>query len=111
MELTQLGRNIHKLTFKKTKAKIALLSDIHWDNPKCDRKMLAKHLDYCLAHNIPVHINGDMFCLMQGRGDRRGSKSDILPEHNNSRYLDSVVQTAVEWFAPYKDILTVIGSN
>ena len=109
MELTQLGRNIHKLIFNSTKAKVALLSDIHWDNPKCDRKMLAKHLDYCLAHNIPVHINGDMFCLMQGRGDRRGSKSDILPEHNNSRYLDSVVQTAVEWFAPYKDILTIIG--
>lgn len=109
MELTKLGKNIHKITFDSKKAKVALLSDVHWDNPSCDRALLKKHLDYCLAYNIPVHINGDMFCLMQGRGDRRGSKSDILPEHNNSRYLDSIVQTAVEWFAPYKDILTVIG--
>jgi hypothetical protein len=54
-------------------------------------------------------INGDMFCLMQGRGDRRGNKSDIRPEHNNAKYLDSIVDTAVEWFLPYAHILTVIG--
>lgn len=109
MEVERLGKNIHKLTLEGNVAKIALLSDIHWDNPKCDRELLKKHLDYCLKENIPVHINGDMFCLMQGKGDRRGNKSDILPEHNNARYLDSVIQTAVEWFEPYKDILTVIG--
>jgi len=109
MKLEKLGKNVHKIYFDTNKAKIAILSDLHWDNPKCDRQLLKKHLDYCLEHNIPVHINGDMFCLMQGRGDRRSSKSDILPEHNNSHYLDSIVKTAVEWFTPYKDILTVIG--
>lgn len=109
MKLEKLGKNIHKLTLDSNHAKIALLSDLHWDNPKCRRDLLKKDLDYCLKNNIPVHINGDMFCLMQGRGDRRSSKSDILPEHNNSHYLDSVVKTAVEWFTPYKDILTVIG--
>lgn len=109
MQVEKLGKNVHKIYFDTNNAKIAILSDLHWDNPKCDRKLLKKHLDYCLEHNIPVHINGDMFCLMQGRGDRRSSKSDILPEHNNSHYLDSIVKTAVEWFTPYKDILTVIG--
>lgn len=109
MKLEKLGKNVHKIYFDTNNAKIAILSDLHWDNPKCDRQLLKKHLDYCLEHKIPVHINGDMFCLMQGRGDRRSSKSDILPEHNNSKYLDSIVQTAVEWFTPYKDILTVIG--
>jgi hypothetical protein len=54
-------------------------------------------------------INGDFFCLMQGRGDKRGNKSDIRPEHNNAKYLDSIVETAVEWFSPYAHILTVIG--
>jgi hypothetical protein len=103
------GSNIHEIRIKGNEGKVALLSDLHWDNPKCDRALLKKHLDYCLANNIPVHINGDMFCLMQGRGDRRGNKSDILPEHNNARYLDSVIETAVEWFSPYKDVLTVIG--
>ena len=54
-------------------------------------------------------VNGDFFCLMQGRGDNRRNKSDIRPEHNNFRYLDSIVETAVEWWTPYADILTVIG--
>jgi hypothetical protein len=54
-------------------------------------------------------VNGDFFCLMQGRGDNRRNKSDIRPEHNNAKYLDSIVTTAVEWFEPYADILTVIG--
>lgn len=109
MQVEQLTNNIHKLSLEGRNAQIAILSDIHWDNPKCDRELLKKHLDYCVEHKIPVHINGDFFCLMQGKGDRRGNKSDIRPEHNNARYLDSVIQTAVEWFEPYKDILTVIG--
>ena len=70
-----------------------MLSDIHWDNPKCDWDYLKKHLDYCKENNILIHINGDMFCLMQGRGDTRRNKSDIRPEHNNAKYLDSIVET------------------
>jgi hypothetical protein len=103
------AKNIHELQLEGQFVKIAMLSDLHWDNPKSDWKILKRDLDYCLEHNIPVMINGDMFCLMQGKGDRRGNKSDIRPEHNNAKYLDSVVETAVEWFLPYAHILTVIG--
>jgi len=103
------GKNVHEIVLHGKEVRIAMLSDLHWDNPKCDRELLKKHLDYCLEENIPVMINGDLFCLMQGRGDNRRNKSDIRPEHNNSRYLDSIVETAVEWFTPYADILTVIG--
>ena len=109
MELTKVSRNLHTLELGREESKIAILSDLHWDNPKCDRVMLKRHLDYCLDNLIPVIIVGDLFCLMQGKGDRRGNKSDILPEHNNARYLDSVVETAVEWFSPYAHIITVIG--
>jgi hypothetical protein len=109
MKVIRHGKNVHELQLQGNEARIAMLSDLHWDNPKCDQDLLKKHLDYCKEENIPVMINGDMFCLMQGRGDNRRNKSDIRPEHNNSRYLDSVVETAVEWFTPYADILTVIG--
>jgi len=109
MELTKIARNVHSLSLSKEENRVALLSDIHWDNPKCDRDMLKRHLDYCLENQIPIFINGDFFCLMQGKGDRRGNKSDILPEHNNAKYLDSIVETAVEWWSPYASILTVIG--
>ena len=109
MKIVRHGSNVHELQIEGKETKIAMLSDLHWDNPKCDRELLKKHLDYCKEHNIPVMVNGDFFCLMQGRGDNRRNKSDIRPEHNNAKYLDSIVTTAVEWFEPYADILTVIG--
>jgi Icc-related predicted phosphoesterase len=109
MNVKKHAKNIHELNLIGKKVKIAMLSDIHWDNPKCDWNQLKKDLDYCKENDIPVMINGDMFCLMQGKGDRRGNKSDIRPEHNNAKYLDSIVETAVEWFLPYAHILTVIG--
>ena len=109
MKLTKHYKNVHSLEMEGENVKIAMLSDIHWDNPKCDWNYLKRHLDYCVAENMPIMINGDMFCLMQGRGDKRSSKSDIRPEHNNSKYLDSVVETAVTWWSPYAHLLTVIG--
>ena len=109
MKLIKHASNIHELKLGGTHAKIAMFSDLHWDNPKCDWTILKKDLDYCLKESIPIMINGDMFCLMQGRGDNRKNKSDIRPEHNNAKYLDSIVETAVEWFTPYAHLLTVIG--
>ena len=100
MELTKIARNVHSIVLTRNENRLALLSDLHWDNPKCDRKMLKAHLDYCKENDIPIFINGDFFCLMQGRGDNRRNKSDIRPEHNNFRYLDSIVETAVEWWTP-----------
>lgn len=109
MEITRHSRNVHQMQMHGMTVRIAMLSDLHWDNPHCDRDLLKRHLDYCLENEIPVMLNGDTFCLMQGRGDRRGNKSDIRPEHNNARYLDSVIETAVDWFEPYAHIITVIG--
>jgi len=109
MKLIKHAKNIHEVKLEGTSARIAMMSDLHWDNPKCDWKLLKQDLDYCLKESIPIMINGDMFCLMQGRGDNRKNKSDIRPEHNNAMYLDSIVETAVEWFSPYAHLLTVIG--
>jgi Icc-related predicted phosphoesterase len=103
------GKNVHELVLAGSEVKVAILSDLHWDNPHTDRELIKRHLDYCLKEDIPVMINGDMFCLMQGRGDNRRNKSDIRPEHNNARYLDSIVETAVEWFLPYAHIIKLIG--
>lgn len=109
MEIKKVGKNVYSIYLTGKVAEVAVLSDIHWDNPKCDRKLLKKHLEYCKENSIPVVIIGDLFCLMQGRGDSRRNKSDILPEHNNAFYLDSIVDTAVEWFAPYAHLIKLIG--
>lgn len=109
MKVIQHQRNIHELVFPAGENKLAMLSDIHWDNPKCKQDLLLRDLNYCKENNIPIMLNGDTFCLMQGKWDPRGNKSDIRPEHNSINYLDSIVQTAVEFFSPYAHLLTVVG--
>lgn len=109
MKVKKISRNITRFDFDDKDFKLAILSDLHWDNPKCNRELLKSHLDYCLEHNIPVFINGDLFCLMQGKGDKRGNKSDVRPEHAFNNYFDSIVNTAVEWFTPYAKIIKLIG--
>jgi predicted phosphodiesterase len=104
-----MKNNIHTFKCNAEPKKILLLSDIHWDNPKCDRTLLKKHLDEALKLNCDVLLNGDTFCLMQGAYDPRKNKSDILPEHNVANYLDAVVNTAIEFFTPYASILKMIG--
>lgn len=101
--------NIITLDIHGASPQVAFLSDLHWDNPKAYLTLLKKHCDHCLENNIPIFLNGDTFCLMQGKGDRRGNKSDIRPEHNNAFYFDSIVDTAVEWFAPYAHLIFGVG--
>ena len=47
MKLIKHAKNIHELKLEGTQAKIAMMSDLHWDNPKCDWKQLKQDLDYC----------------------------------------------------------------
>lgn len=105
-----MKNNVHvfKLNYKETK-KVLLLSDLHWDNPKCDRVLLKKHLDLALKDGNDILLNGDTFCLMQGAYDPRKSKQDIRPEHNVNNYLDAVVNDAIEWFKPYAHLIKVVG--
>jgi hypothetical protein len=103
------SKNVHEVILPLGSKKLGIFSDIHWDNPKCDWDILKKDLDYCKENTIPVMFNGDTFCLMQGKWDPRGTKSDIRPEHNNIRYLDSIIETAVDFFTPYAHLITVIG--
>jgi len=101
--------NVYITRSKFVESKTLLISDCHWDNPHCDRELLAKHMQEAVDGGHDILINGDLFCLMQGKYDGRRSKSDIRPEHNGSRYLDLVIDTAVEWFKPYAKNIKVIG--
>ena len=88
-----------------------LSSDRHWDNPHSDWKLQKKHLDQAKERNAKVLDFGDLFCVMQGKYDRRASKSNVRPEHQNDNYLDSVVNTAVDWFSPYADMFALISEG
>lgn len=101
--------NVIRIDKSWEETKVLLISDLHWDNPKCDRALLKKHLDEALKGNHDILINGDLFCLMQGAYDPRKSKSDIREEHNVANYFDAIINTAVDWFAPYAHLIKLIG--
>jgi hypothetical protein len=101
--------NVLRIEKNWEETKVLLISDLHWDNPKCDRDLLKKHLDQAVKGNHDILINGDLFCLMQGAYDPRKSKGDIREEHNVANYFDAIINTAVEWFAPYAHLIKLIG--
>jgi hypothetical protein len=101
--------NVLRVEKNWEETKVLLISDLHWDNPKCDRELLKKHLDQAVKGNHDILINGDLFCLMQGAYDPRKSKSDIRPEHNSANYFDAIINTAVDWFAPYAQHIKLIA--
>ena len=37
--------NVIKIDKPFEETKVLLISDLHWDNPKCDRVTLKRHLD------------------------------------------------------------------
>ena len=108
LPLTKHHRNIHDITCQSGQ-EFLLVSDLHWDNPHCDRGLLKNHLDEAVKRNAAIILNGDTYCCMGGKYDRRADKSLIRPEHNTDRYFDAIVDTSVEWFAPYAKNILLIG--
>ena len=87
-------------------------SDVHFDNPKCNRELFFQHMNKALDLDAMITITGDFFCLMQGAYDPRKSKSSILPEHNEDNYLDLVINDAAEKLIPYaKNIILISRGN
>lgn len=88
--------------------RVLLLSDLHIDNPKCNRALLIRHLEQAKAIGAPVMIFGDLFCAMQGKYDKRANKSALRPEHQVNNYLDALIKTTADFFAPYRGLIKFI---
>lgn len=86
-----------------------LQSDEHWDNPHCDRVMHRRHHEQAKARNAGIFKFGDLFCAMQGKYDPRASKDSIRPEHQTVNYLDALVDTAADYFAPYAANIAIVA--
>lgn len=109
MKLTRYEKNVHQLDIGGTEMKLAVMGDLHWDSPHCDREKLKKDLDYCLDNSIPILGIGDWFDIMASKKDFRGTKNTIRPEFKDDRYFDLIVEGAVEFFSPYAHLIQVCG--
>ena len=112
IQAKKLSSNYHRfdIPMKSTDEKwMFTCSDVHFDNPKCNRDLFFKHLNKALELNSLITITGDFFCLMQGLYDPRKSKSSIRPEHNHDNYLDLVINDAAEKMIPYAQNIILIS--
>lgn len=82
-----------------------LRSDAHHDNPKSDRSLELKHLQEAVGYDAGVIDCGDLFCAMQGKYDKRSSKSDIRPEHQAGDYLDRSYDALLMFMSRLRPVL------
>jgi hypothetical protein len=80
-----------------------LRSDAHHDNAHSSHRQEMSHLIEAQERNAGILDAGDLFCAMQGKWDRRSDTSQCRPEHQQGRYLDSLVETAAEFYEPFVD--------
>lgn len=112
--LNRISPNVHEIIIdceqnRNWEQWVLLRSDVHHDNPKCDQEMERRHLKEALDHDAPVIDNGDLFCAMQGRWDKRADKSALREEHQGSNYFDLLVDTAGDFYEPYVSVMAILG--
>lgn len=90
---------------------ILLRTDAHHDNPRCNQKLEKKHLEQAKDRDAFILDNGDLFCAMQGKYDKRSSKDAIRPEHQNGEYLDALIEEATDFYSPYIEHFGILGQG
>lgn len=79
-----------------------LSSDRHHDNAHTNWDLEKRHLEEAVTKNAGILDFGDLFCAMQGKYDHRADTKQCRPEHKEGRYLDSLVETAADFYSPYQ---------
>ncbi|QDP47795.1 MAG: hypothetical protein Unbinned3138contig1001_14 [Prokaryotic dsDNA virus sp.] len=106
MKITSFSKDSHEISFDVPRAGwekwFLLSSDRHHDNAHTNWEFEKKHLDEALERDAGILDFGDLFCAMQGKYDFRSDTSQCRPEHQRGRYLDSLVETATDFYHPYK---------
>tara|TARA_S200002703_G_scaffold136487_1_gene125843 strand:+ start:1848 stop:2711 length:864 start_codon:yes stop_codon:yes gene_type:complete len=104
-EIQSLSKDSHEVSFqvprKSWEQWFLLSSDRHHDNAHTNWDLEKKHLDEAVARKAGILDFGDLFCAMQGKWDKRADTAQCRPEHKEGRYLDSLVETAAEFYEEY----------
>ena len=85
-------------------------SDVHLDNPHCDRGLLRAHLDEAVQRQAGIILLGDTLDLMQGRDDPRRDGSSMKAEYLID-YIDKVVADASDFLRPYAERIVMISEG
>lgn len=88
---------------------LLLTSDVHFDNPLCNRSLYKRHLEQAVERNAPNIDLGDFNCAMQGRSDPRHEKGHIDQENNTADYFGSLIRGSYSFLSPFSSILALRG--
>lgn len=88
-----------------------LISDVHFDSPHCDRRLLTKHLNQAKQSGAGILVIGDWFDAMGGRNDKRATKSTARSDDSVPNYFDVLVDHAADYLAPYADNLVMLSQG
>lgn len=88
-----------KITSQFTKT-IGFFGDVHADAKGFDKDLFYEHLDECAKRKAPAVFIGDLFDAMQGRNDRRGSKSSVISQASEDDYFNRLVEYIANLLAP-----------
>ena len=107
------ARNIHTVrmmaTSKKWEQWFLLSSDRHHDNAHSDHALELRHLKQAKDRGAGILDIGDLHCAMQGKWDKRSDLSQCRPEQQEGRYLDSLVECAADFYAPFAANFVMVG--
>jgi len=112
-EVIEQNRNCHTVRVDATNSKweqyFLLSSDRHHDNAHTDHALELKHLKLARERGAGIIDVGDMHCAMQGKWDKRSDLTATRPEQQEGRYIDSLVECASDFYAPFAENFVVIG--
>lgn len=112
-QVEEISRNVHVVRVDASSSgfdwQCLLSSDRHHDNAHTSHKLERKHLDIAKSTGAGIVDVGDLHCAMQGKWDKRSDLTATRPEQQNGRYLDSLVECAADFYAPYAENFIVIG--
>jgi hypothetical protein len=91
--------------------RLLLASDLHLDHPATDQAKVWKVFDRAVEAGAKILLNGDTLCVMQGKADKRGSKSSIRPEHLSADYFGTLVEDIAGKLAKYAPHIAYIGDG
>lgn len=111
-----LSRNVFQVTVPTQENKdwefwSLLVSDQHHDNPKSNNELEREHLIQAKERGAAIVSCGDTFCVMQGKYDKRSSKASLRPEHQVDNYLDAIVRTSADFYAPFASNFVCFGTG
>ena len=106
------SRNVAIVTIpfrKSLDQRFLLTADRHWDNTLSNWGLQQKHLQEAIARRAGILDFGDLFCAMQGKFDKRSDKDNLRSIHCQGEYLDSLVNSAADFFEASAKRFIMIG--